>query len=358
MTSPHPQPQWIRYEGQVAGHDRLLQLDTNDVMVIKPCHATELVFYEEAQAYPTFYTWIPECYGTLRASTPAEQQLLTTAPQESVVSLPGTPSLPPLDSQNNTENHICLENLLRGFTRPCVLDLKLGKTLYDSRANEAKKAKMQLNAQNTTTESMGLRVSGMKVYDATEDVYHIYKKSFGRSLTQETLPDAFMAFLCPFSHTPSNTGLFETVPNSNPSKNRPLPKNKREWIVDRYISDLVEMQDWIANTPHLEMIGSSLLFVYEGDPEAADKAWKRMLQESKSSEASISSSKDSSDRDDPEEAPLEEESPEEDTYLCDLRLIDFGHAQWQSQQTEQDKGLLEGLNHAIQLLKDCLLKLD
>jgi hypothetical protein len=59
--------------------------------------------------------------------------------------------------------HLCLENILNGFTRPCIMDIKLGYKIYEDTADEAKRNKMIKNARGTTIESLGLRISGMKV---------------------------------------------------------------------------------------------------------------------------------------------------------------------------------------------------
>lgn len=67
--------------------------------------------------------------------------------------------------------------MLHGFTRPCVLDLKLGTRLYDDDATPEKREKMQKNAKGTTSEELGIRISGMKVgvlsthYHRGEGVY-------------------------------------------------------------------------------------------------------------------------------------------------------------------------------------------
>ena len=59
--------------------------------------------------------------------------------------------------------HLCLENLLNGFTRPCIMDLKIGSRLYENDATEEKIIKMKENAKGTTIESLACRIAGMKV---------------------------------------------------------------------------------------------------------------------------------------------------------------------------------------------------
>lgn len=47
------------------------------------------------------------------------------------------------------------------------MDVKIGYQLYEDDAHEAKMEKMIKNAKGTTTETMGVRISGMKVKGGT-----------------------------------------------------------------------------------------------------------------------------------------------------------------------------------------------
>lgn len=71
----------------------------------------------------------------------------------------------------NHVHNLCLENVLHGFTRPCILDLKMGFLLYDNEATEEKRKRMIHKFMTTTSGSLGLKISGLKVFD---DVY-IYR---------------------------------------------------------------------------------------------------------------------------------------------------------------------------------------
>ncbi|KAJ1670289.1 hypothetical protein EV182_008305, partial [Spiromyces aspiralis] len=60
--------------------------------------------------------------------------------------------------------YICIQNLLNGFAKPCVMDIKLGTRLYDDTASPEKRARMIKKSQETTTWSLGLYICGIKVY--------------------------------------------------------------------------------------------------------------------------------------------------------------------------------------------------
>lgn len=66
----------IHFDQQVAGHDQLMLLPTNDLIVVKPCKKRELDFYQDALNFPDFQDFIPECYGTVRAATEKDLKLL------------------------------------------------------------------------------------------------------------------------------------------------------------------------------------------------------------------------------------------------------------------------------------------
>ncbi|OAD68957.1 hypothetical protein PHYBLDRAFT_149958 [Phycomyces blakesleeanus NRRL 1555(-)] len=93
MASTDTQSLLVKFDNQVAGHDTLMKMATDDLMVIKPCEAREVQFYEACHSHPTFCGWIPECYGTLRSSTASELHLLETS-QDSV-----TPIIPTAEEQ-------------------------------------------------------------------------------------------------------------------------------------------------------------------------------------------------------------------------------------------------------------------
>lgn len=52
---------------------------------------------------------------------------------------------------------------MHGFTRPCILDLKMGSLLYDNEATDEKRKRMIRQSISTTSSSLGLRICGMKV---------------------------------------------------------------------------------------------------------------------------------------------------------------------------------------------------
>lgn len=58
---------------------------------------------------------------------------------------------------------IVLDNLSKAFTKPNILDIKLGTVLYDEHASEEKKARMIKTAAETTSLETGVRMTGFQV---------------------------------------------------------------------------------------------------------------------------------------------------------------------------------------------------
>ena len=56
-----------------------------------------------------------------------------------------------------------LENLSHRFSKPNILDIKLGTKLFDDEASEEKKARMIQKAKDTTSLETGMRLTGFQV---------------------------------------------------------------------------------------------------------------------------------------------------------------------------------------------------
>src|SRR5690242_4890446 len=70
------------------------------------------------------------------------------------------------------EDYIRLENLLQNFSKPCLVDIKLGYRTYDEDATTLKIS--QEIAKYFYQKTIGFRLSGMKIYDPSDDAYKVY----------------------------------------------------------------------------------------------------------------------------------------------------------------------------------------
>ncbi len=117
---------------QVAGHeDQLLLHPKYKDRLIKICNAIERKFYNDLNSdhdewKPLFRRLMPEFHGS-------------------------------------DDNSITIQDLTQSFSKPNVMDIKLGKILYDEFCCEEKRIRMIKVAQETTSGSLGFRICGAKV---------------------------------------------------------------------------------------------------------------------------------------------------------------------------------------------------
>ncbi|KAI8876929.1 SAICAR synthase-like protein [Backusella circina FSU 941] len=330
------EPSLIHFDQQVAGHNELMKLPTNDLILIKPVKRKELVFYENVHSFPDFLDLIPECYGTIRAVTESDVQILNNN---------ASLEMDNIITDKTEDQNLCLENLLNGFSRPCILDLKMGTLLYDQDATEEKRNKMIRKANATTSGSLGLKISGLKIYDTVVHKYAKYPKTFCSSRTPDTILDALLAFLYPNSDYGARTEEYKQYENEDEIDGirERLPLKYTRWVIESFIDTIKEIRHFIKEHPQLRLIGSSILMVYEGDRAAADKTWRFMLDDD-----------NKQGQGEKMEAEPEEADEELDPKMCELRLIDFAHSDWEAEREQQDPGLMKGYDTIIDLLEKCL----
>lgn len=287
-----------------------------------------------------------------------------------------------------TDLSIVLENVASGFKRPNVLDVKLGARLWADDALPSKRAKLDTVAKETTSASLGFRIAGMKVwtgvngetdeggrtdpyatkYEAKEgakgeviekDGYRRYDKWYGRSFNESNVHEGFETFLAG-----ARAGSVD-----------------RSKLVSRRLADALKRVQQVLESEESRMYSSSVLVVYEGDPEALEHA----LEEEKKVAENPPESEEDDDGDedldfdiqngnlelvdvkigdaapqqainisiDPETAQLgdlDEEDEEDPPKVHDLRLIDFAHANWTPGQGP-DENVLMGIRSLVDIFE-------
>ncbi|KAF9355068.1 hypothetical protein BGX34_010680 [Mortierella sp. NVP85] len=284
-------------DNQVAGHDGVLSMGEGNEIVVKPTLAGELQFYEEAVLHPELQAWMPAYYGV---------------------------------------------------------------QLFDEHASEAKKARLAADSANTTSGTLGIRLTGFRVYDSDKKEFIMYDKAYGKSLGVETILDGIRLYF-----------------------GAKLGPKRMRLVLERFVDDLSEFLATIE-TLELRMRASSLLLVYEGDPEAFDQAL--LLEREKITEVvtrakthrergdSAQNSKITRDRgekggnekdakdtagdkddDGTHDSDDSDEEDEEDytQKITDMRLIDFGRSTWTPGQGP-DEGVVLGVRNAHSYFKKLL----
>lgn len=292
---------------------------------------------------------------------------------------------------------IVLENVASGFRRPNVLDVKLGSRLWADDAPPSKRTKLDAVSQETTSSSLGYRIAGMKIwtgkngetdegeltdpyatkYEGAEGAkgeviekngYRRYDKWYGRSFNERNVRQGFETFLAG-----AKAGNVD-----------------RSKLVARRLAEELRNVRRVLESEESRMYSSSVLVIYEGDPEAMEVA----LEEEKKMEERRNEGAEGGDQDqdeedeevdfeipqenlelvdvqlgdgmpqrainisiDPQTAQMpmdlgdDEDEEEETPKVHDLRIIDFAHAQWTPGEGP-DENVLKGIRSLIQIFEE------
>lgn len=357
---------------------------SNGFLVIKPCTAAEIAFYESAAQHEAFQSHMPALIGTLKPSDQSAGALDAISALEGHA-LPGpfatlAPSAyPPANGASNPLGHhshrstpslsqlpvskrtswkpsggkkidtglaIVLENVAHGFKHPNILDIKLGARLWADDAPAAKRQKLDDASRQTTSGSLGFRIAGMSVWKGTSEDnrmeeppekdteikngYIRYTKRYGRTFTKENVKIAFTKY---FGGVNADGKL----------------RYRRSKLIIKRITRELENIVYVIENEESRMYSASILMVYEGDDEALEKALQeektRNIEDPEPNPAAEpnSTAEGSNDGDD--------ESDEPDPKVHDVRLIDFAHAQWTPGQGPDENALI-GVRSVLRILNE------
>lgn len=243
-----------------------------------------------AYAFPKFQRWMPTYMGNLKLQSSSE---LSSTYSDAIV----------------------LENLCYPFVRPCTIDVKLGSRLWDDDASLEKRKRFEEISENTTSGCLGFRISAMKIWNINETTYQTYSKEWGKSLTMLTVSDGLDTFL----------SSLET-------------KEQRLRVVSEWINSLTQIQE-VLNEVEVRMYSSSLLFIYESDPEVVVRKMNQ-LNDVEQCFIENPNIEDQFSENSTDSTSSEKNNNSPNISVC--RLIDFAHAHWVVGQGS-DENVLNGI---------------
>lgn len=259
-------------EHKAAGHDGTLT-DEEGLLIFKPLNEQELQFYKDVQQLLTEDTdtegdvplesWMPAHLGVLDEGHKVPETLAKDVQViDSGEDLINISNFPTNNDNSANSRFLVLQNLTSGFNKPNIIDIKLGKILYDENATEEKKQRLSKVSETTTSGSLGFRICGMRIQAnkmtstldpdhhefQSQGEYVFINKMFGRTRTEEDVTEAFETYF------------------SNDSLN----VKRRNHLKTIFHQRLQLFFNTILNS-EVRMISSSLLFVYEGDASRWDQ---------------------------------------------------------------------------------------
>ncbi|KAJ1982626.1 hypothetical protein H4R34_001645 [Dimargaris verticillata] len=322
---PSLQPRLWLPDGQVAGHGDV-DMAPGSPWITKKCNQQEKEFYEHAADHPHLASFLPRL-KEIAPRSPTNHSGFYEPLRTTYYQYRPSRDKPFL---------LTIENLGYSFTHPSVLDLKLGHVLYEDNASAIKKGRMKLISRMTTSRTLGICISGMRVYDTQRQEYIRYGRSYGRWQRPSTIDHAFQNYFPPS-----------------------LPTAYRDFLATQFAASIQKLIS-IFDSQRWHIYGSSLLFVYEGDVAK----WDCYLAQHPTTPTTtkISPTHSANSRETPAllTPPLSSDSAPQGPSvtlspddLCALRLIDFAHASW-SLDDDTRGNMLTGLVNTQQLLLNLL----
>lgn len=337
-------------EHKAAGHDGTLT-DGDGLLIFKPALPQEMEFYKAIQARgmnqkeslsgrdAPLCSWMPTYLGILDEGTKVEKSDKSKFLQIDKRLSDSTDNLGSSQVQSEKgKQYLVLENLLHGFSKPNVLDIKLGKVLYDSKASLEKKERLKRVSETTTSGSLSFRICGMKIqknpaiikrlspeyYEEEAGTDYVFiNKLYGRSRTNQNVLDALELYF----------------------NNAHLSDARKHQLKKTFLKRLQLFYNTLLEE-EVQMISSSLLFIFEGDPSR----WDSLNDVDRLMRDDFIDDEEEEDGTDLVNTSGELEDRVAN-YLSSMSLIDFAHAE-----VTPGKGYDENVIEGVENLLDIFMK--
>ncbi|XP_052069129.1 inositol polyphosphate multikinase-like [Mytilus californianus] len=328
LSSPQLPPGTKPLPTQVAGHKygdgNIGCLEVDDGTILKlvqnpPNGQRELDFYDEI--FKSTYdntlielrSFVPEFHGVIHGET---------------------------NGGVAKHQYLKLENLIKKLSKPCVLDIKMGRKTYDPEASPEKVASQI--AKFPPVLQLGYQFTGMLKFDTDKNKMVKYDKYFCRKLTEKTM---------------LIDGLGEFFRQG---------KYYRKDYIQAVVDKLKSIETWFLNQKKYAFYASSLLLVYNASvdiTEAQDIVWcseekEEKLDSMEDNKIDLNYESDINQTYD----RLKEEGSDEtgnssfnhnnpDRSFVDVRMIDFTHV---FPSEDRDENYIFGLQNLIKHLQSLL----
>lgn len=322
---------------RAGGHSGTL-VDDEGLLIFKPACEREHRFYTETLKRALTIVpaegitdsvhlsrWMPAFLGVLSSGKQ------TGEPSGDAIQLQ-VPEKQSLHNNNDQDalqtQYLVLENLLKGYHKPQVMDIKLGKLLYDDQVSPSKRKRLDEVSAKTTSGTLSFRICGMiksksqqlldtldvSYYDEIDAHSILINKVFGKSRDENTVVSAIKLYL----------------------QENDLSSTRQAALKEMFCQRLQLLYNSLLDS-EVRLISCSLLFIYEGD----STRWDSMSDEDSVLREEFAAADRESD---------DSESEEILVPLSSLSLIDFAHSQW-TPGAGYDENTIQGVENLIKVLE-------
>jgi len=145
--------------------------------------------------------------------------------------------------------YLKLENLVSGFAKPSVMDIKIGQITYDPFAERCKAEREMLKYE--FQEELGFRILGSKSFKIKAGITEFLDKSVGKKLK----PNEILSYISTFLDL----------------KNVP----ERARLVSEIISALDRIFQWFSHQERIKFYSSSILIAFDGEKTQYNSSSRR-----------------------------------------------------------------------------------
>jgi len=273
----------------------------NDTQVCKPLNQREEKFYQNIPK--NLQEHVPKFLGTVKIQNNEKESR---------------------DGSSSSE-YLVLENLTKGFNKPCILDLKMGTRMYGDFATEAKQKSQRKKSKRSTSLKLGIRFCGSQRFSYSQRGFETIDKYVGRHADEEELKILLKKFF-------TCRGALKSQ------------------VIDDVMKNVSSMRQTLIDLQEYRFYSSSLLIIYEGEPD----------QSNDFVEDKTDNSMDCEQFDEARSADnIKRRKHSADNPRVTMKIIDFANISLPSLGGEcshqgPDDGFIMGLDNLYQLLTNIL----